>query len=215
MFSDTTIRSILRFTWMFYILQGRKWVPVVHDIYAGTSLSCAGIQRWKSASFHWTAKNLVGESRRRMTPHPLPTPPLNGHPELVRWAMRRRRKMTPTPYPPTPKWSSRVGEMSNEEEEEDDPHPLPTHPQMVIQSWWDEQWGGGGRWPPPPTHPTPNGPHCEEFHISDNMCISCSLAVHTLYCSAGILRPRGFGEFATMKMALIVHQSAFHTYLQN
>ena len=77
----------------------------------------------------WTAKNLVGESRRRrMTPHPLPTPPLNGHPELVRWAMRRRRKTTPTPYPPTPKWSSRVGEMSNEEEEEDDPHPLPTHP---------------------------------------------------------------------------------------
>ena len=123
--------------------------------YAGTILSCAGIQRWKSVSFHcWTAKNLVGESRkRRMTPHPLPTPPLNGHPELVRWAMRRRRKMTPTPYPPTPKWSSRVGEMSNEEEEEDDPHPLPTHPQMVIQSWWDEQWGGGG-WPPPlPTHP--------------------------------------------------------------
>ena len=46
--------------------------------YAGTSLSCAGIQRWKSVSFHcWTAKNLVGESRRRrMTPHPLPTPPL-------------------------------------------------------------------------------------------------------------------------------------------
>ena len=35
--------------------------------------------------------------------------------------------MTPTPYPPTPKWSSRVGEMCNEEEE-DDPHPLPTHP---------------------------------------------------------------------------------------
>ena len=89
--------------------------------------------------------------------HPLPTPPPNGHPELVRWAIRRRRKMTPTPYPPTPKWSSRVGEMSNEEEEEDDPHPLPTHPQMVIQSWWDEQWGGGGRWPPPPTHPPPNG----------------------------------------------------------
>ena len=29
---------------------------------------------------------------------PTPThPPLNGHPELVRWAMRRRRKMTPTP----------------------------------------------------------------------------------------------------------------------
>ena len=40
--------------------------------------------------------------------------------------------MTPTPYPPTPKWSSRVGEMSNEEEEEDDPHPLPTPPQMVL-----------------------------------------------------------------------------------
>ena len=46
--------------------------------------------------------------------------------------MRRRRKMTPTTYPPTPKCSSRVGEMSNEEEEEDDPHPLPTPPQMVL-----------------------------------------------------------------------------------
>ena len=102
------------------------------NYYAGTSLSCAGIQRWKSVSFHcWTAKNLVGESwRRRMTPTPYP--PLNGHPELVRWAMRRRWKMTPHPYPPTPKWSSRVGEMSNEEEEEDDPHPLPTPPQMVL-----------------------------------------------------------------------------------
>ena len=40
--------------------------------------------------------------------------------------------MTPDPTHPTPKWSSRVGEMSNEEEEEDDPHPLPTPPQMVL-----------------------------------------------------------------------------------
>ena len=35
-------------------------------------------------------------------PPPLPIPPLNGYPELVRWAMRRRRKRTPTPYPPHP-----------------------------------------------------------------------------------------------------------------
>ena len=48
---------------------------------------------------------------------------------------------------------------------------------------------------PTPTHPTPNGPHCEEFQMSDNMCISCSPAVNTLYCSASILRPRGFGSF--------------------
>ena len=126
-------------------------------------------------------------------------PPPPTHP-TPKWSSRvgkmsneEEEEDDPHPYPPTPKWSSRVGEMSNEEEEEDDPHPLPTHPQMVIQSWWDEQWGGGGRWPPPPTHPTPNGPHCEEFQMSDNMCISCSPAVHTLYCSAGILRPRGFG----------------------
>ena len=43
--------------------------------------------------------------------------------------------MTPTPYTPTPKWSSRVGKMSNEEEEEDDPtptHPPPNgHPELV------------------------------------------------------------------------------------
>ena len=184
--------------------------------YASTSLSCAGIQQWKSVSFHcWTAKNLVGElRRRRMTPPPPTHPTPKWSSRVGKMSNEEEEEDDPHPYPPTPKWSSRVGEMSNEEEGEDDPHP-----QMVIQSWWDEQWGGGGRWPPPPTHPppnghpelvrwamrrrrkmtptpthpTPNGPHCEEFQMSDNICISCSPAVHTLYCSAGILRPRGFG----------------------
>ena len=126
--------------------------------YAGTSLSCAGIQRWKSVSFHcWTAKNLVGESRRRrMTPTPThPTPKWSSR--VGKISNEEEEEDDPHPLPTHPKWSSRVGEMSNEEEEEDDPHHLPTHPQMVIQSWWDEQWGGGGRWPPPPTHPPPNG----------------------------------------------------------
>ena len=81
----------------------------------------------------WSSRvgKMSNEEEEEDDPHPLPTHP-NGHPELVRWAMRRRRKMTPTPYPPTPKWSSRVGEMINEVEEEDDPHPLPTPPQMVL-----------------------------------------------------------------------------------
>ena len=43
--------------------------------YAGTSLSCAGIQRWKSVSFHcWAATNLVGEisnEEENTPPHPL------------------------------------------------------------------------------------------------------------------------------------------------
>ena len=48
--------------------------------FAGTSLSCAGIQRWKSVSFHcWTAINLVGELRRRRR---TPTPP---HPHSELW----------------------------------------------------------------------------------------------------------------------------------
>ena len=85
--------------------------------YAGTSLSCAGIQRWKSVSFHcWAAINLVGDmSNEEEDPHP--TIPI-GHQELrvqVTWAMRRR---TTTPTHPTP---------------------------LVIRSWqlkWHEQWGG-------------------------------------------------------------------------
>ena len=47
------------------------------------------------------------------------------------------------------------------------------------------------------------------------MCISCSPAVHTLYCSAGILRPRGFG---LLLLLLFPHLASFsrpglHAYL--
>ena len=51
--------------------------------YAGTSLSCAGIQRWKSVSFHcWTAINLVGELRRRRR---RTSPPTHPHPNSELW----------------------------------------------------------------------------------------------------------------------------------
>ena len=48
------------------------------SFYACTSLSCAGIQWWKSVSFHcWTAINLVGEGRRRRRS------PIPYHPTLI------------------------------------------------------------------------------------------------------------------------------------
>ena len=128
--------------------------------YAGTSLSCAGIQRWKSVSFHcWTAINLVGE-------------------------LRRRRKTPPHTHPPTPKWSSRVGKMSNEEEEEDDPHPLPTPPSQwavrssaFLLSFLTVS--------------------CEEFYILAWSLFTLGRCGETLFCSASILRPQGFGSFST------------------
>ena len=52
-------------------------------IYAGTSLSCAAIQWWKSVSFnYWTAINPVGE----MSNEEEDTPPTLGHQELrLKW----------------------------------------------------------------------------------------------------------------------------------
>ena len=52
-------------------------IMTVH--YAGTSLNCAGIQRWKSVSFRcWAAINLVARwAMRSRTPHPLPYPPFS------------------------------------------------------------------------------------------------------------------------------------------
>ena len=146
--------------------------------YAGTSLSCAGIQRWKSVSFHcWTAINLVGElRRRRKTPHPLPTPPLNGHPELV-----------------------------------------------------NEQWRGGGRWPPPPTHPPSQWAvkssafllsfltvSCEEFYILAWSLFTLGRCGETLYCSAGILRPQGFGLFTYSNVNLPCNTDfLYHFFFSN
>ena len=51
------------------------------------------------------------------------------------WWVEEEEQDPPPPTHPTPKWSSRVGKMSNEEEEEDDPHPLPTPPsQWAVKS---------------------------------------------------------------------------------
>ena len=85
----------------------------VHD-YAGTSLSCAGIQWWKSVSFHcWAAINLVGEiSNEEEDTPPHPTPPTLSHQEL------------------RVKWDEQWGGDT----------PPPPHPPLVIRSWvkWDE-----------------------------------------------------------------------------
>ena len=112
--------------------------------YAGTSLSCAGIQWWKSVSFHcWAGINLVGDMSNEEDPTHHPTTPI-GHQELrveVIWAMRRRP-------PPTPlvirswelKWHEQWG------------GPPPTPPPLVIRSWkfkWYEHWGD----------PLPHQPH--------------------------------------------------------
>ena len=65
--------------------------------YAGTTLSCAGIQQWKSGSFHcWAAINFVGDMNNEEED---PSPPV-GHQELrveVMWAMRRRTPTHPSP----------------------------------------------------------------------------------------------------------------------
>ena len=76
------------------------------DGYAGTSLSCAGIQRWKSVSFCcWAAINwLVRWAMRNRTPHPYHTYPFPS--SLCEefyilacswWAMKSR-----TPHPTLP-----------------------------------------------------------------------------------------------------------------
>ena len=78
--------------------------------YASTSLSCAGIQWWKSISFHfWAAINLVCEMSNEEEATPPPTKP---HPPLV---IRSRE----------------LSEKSNEEEDT----PSPPHPLLVIRSW--------------------------------------------------------------------------------
>ena len=55
--------------------------------YAGISLSCAGIQWWKSVSFHCRAPiNLVGKMSNEGGGHPPPTTPTLGYAELrVKW----------------------------------------------------------------------------------------------------------------------------------
>ena len=53
--------------------------------YASTSLSCAGIQRWKSVSFRcWAAINLVGEMSNEEQDTPPPTLPTLFLPHCVK-----------------------------------------------------------------------------------------------------------------------------------
>ena len=71
-----------------------------------------------------------------MTPHPTP----KWSSRVGKMSNEEEEEDYPTPYLPTPKWSSRVGEMSNEEEEEDDPHPYPPHPK------WSSLWRIPDEW---------------------------------------------------------------------
>ena len=120
-------------------------IDFLKNYYAGTSLSCAGIQRWKSVSFRcWAAINLVGEmSKRSRTPHPLPYPPFSF---LTAWRVLH-------PFSFLTVW--RVLLMSNEEQDT-----------------------------PYPTHPFPSS-LCEEFCMSDNMCISRPSAAVLAYWDPG------------------------------
>ena len=80
--------------------------------YAGTSLNCAGIQWWKSVSFHcWAAINLVSE-------------------------MSNEEDDTP-PHPPLVIRSWELGGMSNEEEDTR-PHTPPTLHHQELRVKWDE-----------------------------------------------------------------------------
>ena len=99
--------------WMHCGLKMISLFPIL-TVYAGTSLSCAGIQRWKSVFVSLLSCNQFG--------------------------------------------------------------------------WWDEQWGAGDP-TPYPTHPFPSS-LCEEFCMSDNMCISCLPAAVPAYWDPG-----GFGSF--------------------
>ena len=136
--------------------------------YASTSLSCVGIQQWKSVLFHcWATMNLVGEMSSEEDPHY----PLTGHQQLkveVTWGMRRTHPLStisswelkwheedPPPVNhqelrvevtwamrrtfPTPHWLA-INSWSDMSSEED-----PPYPPLTISTWelkWHEQWGG-------------------------------------------------------------------------
>ena len=96
----------------------------IHSYYAGTNLSCAGIQQME-VSFCFTATNLVGEMSNE-DPPPLP---------ISSWEWKWHEQWGGSQ---TPNWSSAAeswSDMSNE-----DPNPP-----LVISIWelkWHEQWGG-------------------------------------------------------------------------
>ena len=163
------------------------------SVYAGTSLSCAGIQQWKSVSFCcWAAINLVGEMREEeQDTHPYPTHPFPS--SLCEefyilacswWAMSSR---TPTPtYPPfsfLTVW--RV-----------------LHPCLLLMSNEEQDT-------PPPTLPTPfPSSLCEEFCMSDNMCISCLPAAVLAYWDPG-----GLAHLKSFEgLFLLIFQFNFSTF---
>ena len=166
--------------------------------YAGTSLSCAGIQQWKSVSFHcWTTFNLVGKMRK--IPH---------HPPTTNNDMCNVKD---PPYP-TPHWSSAVESWSDMSNEEDPPYlPLIRHQQLRVEVTWakrrshpmlppisHQQLRVEVTWAMRRTHPMLPPMSHQQLRVE----VTCNeedppypIPHRSLYCSAGILRHRGFGYF--------------------
>ena len=113
-----------------WIRKSWVWISVLSVGYGGTSLSCTGIHRWKSVSFHcWAVINLVCEDEQWGGGHSTPTPPILGHQELrVKWDEQWGGRQPTPPHPPLVIRSWELSEMSNDEE---DTPPTP----LVIRSW--------------------------------------------------------------------------------
>ena len=139
--------------------------------YASTSLSCAGIQQWKSVSFRcWAAINLVGEMSNEEQDTQPPTLPTLFLPHSVKsstyllaldeqWAAGHL-----TPYPTHPFPSSLCEEFY-----------------ILACSWW----AMSSRTPHPLPYPPFSFSLCEEFCMSDNMCISHPPAAVLAYWDPG------------------------------
>ena len=131
---------------------------------------------------HIMNKNIILQCHHTETPGaPHPTLPTLGHQELrVKW-----NEQWGAGHPTLPilghqelrvKWDEQWGAG----------HPtLPTLGHQELRVKWDEQWGAG--------HPTPTPLVIRSWELSE-MSLSTSWT-KTLYCSAGILRPQGFGQF--------------------
>ena len=109
--------------------------------YAGTTFSCAGIQRWKSVLFHcWAAFNLVGEIRRKALPPPpnndicdVEDPPYPAPPSTISSWELKWHVQCGGPTLPYPHQSSAVESWSDMCNVEDPPYPTPNP--SVISSW--------------------------------------------------------------------------------
>ena len=110
-------------------------ILVLKHNYAGTSLSCAGIQLWKSVSFCcWAAINLVGERSKDTPP---PTLPILFLPHCVKSSKCLLNEEQDTPPLPYPSFSFlTVWRVLNAYSMRSrTPHPLPYPPFSFLTAW--------------------------------------------------------------------------------